>query len=147
MFGPWPHGVMEAVLYPNWERMCGMKRTRIDLAAVSVAWMLLLAACVDGSAHADLVFVSETDTAIGLVAVECGWASMAGQNANSCPLRRGESFGFQVDSYPATVTVYRDAEGRQELASCIIRAEPAGGRWYVTARDRGSGVILELGGR
>lgn len=66
------------------------------------------------------------------------------QNADNSFLTRGESCAFQVDSYPVTVTVYGDIGGRRELASCTITEAPEDGRWYVAARDRGNGIVLEV---
>ena len=68
------------------------------------------------------------------------------RNADSSPLRRGDSFGFEAGEYPVTVYVYDvpfKGFSQKELACFTIQeAPPDGERWYVTARDRAGGLAL-----
>ena len=119
-------------------------------------WMCLLFAalcglglsgcgCGDGG-EADLVFVNDSDSIIVTVVVDSSDHASGTMNADSSPLKRGESFGFEVGDYPATVLVYDRAVGdveEKELASIKIGEAPAeGDRWYIIARDGGNGLVL-----
>jgi len=71
------------------------------------------------------------------------------QHADSSPLKRGETFGFEAGEYPVTVAVYETPPepfadiGPEALASTVIQeAPPDGERWYVTARDGAGGLVL-----
>lgn len=94
----------------------------------------------------DLVFVNQSDAVIVTVAADFQDQNGGTQNADSSPLRRGESFGFEAGEYPVTVYVYDRpvydiVEGA--LAQTTIReAPPEGERWYVTARDGAEGLTL-----
>jgi len=101
--------------------------------------------------NADLVFVNDSDAIIAAVVVNFEDRGGGSQHADSSPLRRGESFGFEAGRYPATVAVYETPPepftdiGPEALASAVIQeAPPAGERWYVTARDGGSGIFLTV---
>lgn len=102
----------------------------------------------DNGENADLVFVNDSETGIISVSVELRDRDMGAQRADGCPLRRGESFGFEVGEYPATVVVYDTAYGgpmQRELESVTIRkAPPEGERWYVTAKDSGNGLTFTI---
>lgn len=94
----------------------------------------------------DLVFVNDSDAAIVEVVVEFQDQSGGTRNADSSPLRRGESFGFEAGEYPVTLYVYDKAAGDVvdgALARLTIREAPQEGeRWYVTARDGAEGLTL-----
>ena len=118
----------------------------VVLTTLAAVCMLTLSGCrVLADERADVVFVSAADTPVGSVGLTCETSAGITQNADNSFLTRGESCAFQVDSYPVTVTVYGDTEGRQELAFCTIEGEPEGDRWYVVARDGESGLVLEAG--
>ena len=99
-----------------------------------------------GGGEADVVFVSCTDTPVGSVGLDQQNSAEVGQNADNSPMKRGESLGFEVDGYPVTVTVYAGSGGKTPLTSCVIEAEPEGGRWYVVGRDGPDGLTLEVTG-
>ena len=66
------------------------------------------------------------------------------RNADSSPLKRGDSFGFEVGEYPATVYVY-DKVADEVVPGAVAQltipqAPPEGERWYVTARDGAGGL-------
>ena len=97
---------------------------------------LMLAGILSGCGNdieADLVFVNDSDAGIVEVVVDFQDQNGGSRNADSSPLRRGDSFGFEAGGYPA--------EGA--LAQLTIQeAPPEGERWYVTARDGGGGLAL-----
>lgn len=95
----------------------------------------------------EVVFVNDANTPVGSVSLTSARSTEVCLHADNSLLGRGESLGFQVDSYPVTVTVYGDIDGRQKLASCIIEEKPEGERWYVVARDGENGTVLEVGGQ
>ena len=110
-----------------------------------VIGMCLFALCLaalsgcGGDIEADLVFVNDSDAVIVEVVVDFQDQGGGSRNADSSPLRRGDSFGFEAGEYPVTVYVY-DAPfkgfGQKKLACLTIQeAPPDGERWYVTARD------------
>lgn len=99
-----------------------------------------------GGEEADLVFVNQSGATIVEVVVEFQDRSGGTRNADSSPLKRGESFGFEAGEYPVTVYVYDKAVGgvvEEALARITIsEAPPEGERWYVTARDGAGGLTL-----
>ena len=115
------------------------------LTALAAVCMLTLSGCrLLADERADVVFVSAADTPVGSVGLTCETSAGITQNADNSFMTRGESCAFQVDSYPVTVTVYGDIGGRRELVSCTIAEAPEGDRWYVVARDREAGIMLEV---
>lgn len=109
--------------------------------------LLALPGCgCGGDIEADLVFINDSDAAIVEVVVECQDRGGGTRNADSSPLKRGESFGFETGEYPVTVYVYGEpfTDFRQkELASLTLEeALPPEGCWYVTARDGERGLEL-----
>lgn len=125
-----------------------MKRF-LTLILIMLAALCALSGCEAGEGEQidyDLVFVNQSDAKIVEVVVEFQDRSGGSRNADSSPLRRGESFGFEAGEYPATVYVYDKAVGdvaQGALAQITIReAPPQGERWYVAARDGGSGLTL-----
>ena len=100
----------------------------------------------DGGGNYGLVFVNDSDAVIITVVADFADRHSGAQNANSSPLKRGDSFGFEAGEYPVTVLVYDRAVGRvedHELARIVIdTAPPEGERWYVTARDGAGGLKL-----
>lgn len=125
-----------------------MKRVISLFLTVLFALAALSGCGCDGGAEAEVVFVNGSDMDIIAVLVDFQERSSGAQNADSSPLRRGESFGFEAGEYPATVMVYdRAAENSNEKALArltIDSAPPEGGRWYVTARDDGNGLTLDV---
>lgn len=116
-----------------------------------LAFMLLYGlsdcGCVNGE-NADLVFVNGSDSAIVAVAVDFEDQNSEVRHADSSPLKKGETFGFEVGDYPVTVMAYnRPFENieQKELGSITIpEAPPEGERWYVTAKDSGTGLIFTV---
>ena len=94
----------------------------------------------------DLVFVNQSDAVIVEVVAAFQDQSGGTRNADSSPLKRGESFGFEAGENPVTVYVYDHAVGdvaKGALAQITIReAPPEGERWYVAARDGAKGLTL-----
>lgn len=116
------------------------------VSLILTALMLtVLPSCGCGGKNADLVFVNDSDTAIAAVVTYFEDQTSGAQNANSSPLKRGETFGFEAGEYPVTVVVYKDVELRQELGRVTVRqAPPDEGRWYVTARGSGNGLSFTV---
>lgn len=123
---------------------------RWTLLTMGAALALLLAGCGcffnESGAEADLVFVNCSDARIASVVLHGEGFESGTQNADNSPISRGDSFGFEVNGYPVTVTVYSGLNGQgAPLATCSIETAPAEGeRWYVAARDMGGGVMLEV---
>lgn len=111
-----------------------------------------LSACGSGGEVIDygLVFINGSDTAIVEVVVEYTDRLSGVRNADSSPLKRGESFGFEAGEYPVTLAVYdRTLDSMEkepgEIAQIVIPEAPAEGeRWYVTAHDSGSGLTFTV---
>ena len=110
-------------------------------------FLCLLSACgSEPGADAGLVFVNDSDVAI--VEVVASFQDREGgmRNADSSPLKKGETFGFEVGEYPVTVAVYDRAVGNfaeGALAQITIEdSPPEDKRWYVTARDGAAGPKL-----
>jgi len=127
-----------------------MKRCLTLVSLVSAA-LLALSGCGrgGGSENADLVFINDSEATIAAVVVNFEDRGGGSQHADSSPLRRGETFGFEAGRYPVTVAVYETPPepftdiGPEALASTVIReAPPEGERWYVTARGGVGGVTL-----
>lgn len=121
-----------------------MKRRICLLLAVCVFGTLYACGCDDGR-EVDLVFVNGSGTTISSVQVasECG--EETARHAGGCPLKRGESYGFEAGDYPVTVAAYEGPSGREELAQVTVsECPPDGERWYVTARDGTDGLRLTV---
>ena len=107
-----------------------------------------LPSCGCGDMEADLVFINGSDAAVTAVLADFADQGSVVQNADSSPLKRGESFGFEAGEYPVTVIVYdRPFEdfGQKELGQLTIeQAPPDGERWYVTALDGEAGLVLTV---
>lgn len=105
-----------------------------------------LPCCGCGDMEADLVFVNGSDTAVTAVLADFADQGSVVQNADSSPLKRGESFGFEAGEYPVTVIVYdqpSEGFGQEKLGQLTIeQAPPDGERWYVTVRDSETGLML-----
>lgn len=124
-----------------------MKRF-LTLALIVLAILYTLSGCGQAGEVIDygLVFVNQSDAVIVEVVVDFQDRSGGTRNADSSPLRRGESFGFEVGEYPATVYVY-DKVADDVVPGAVARltipeAPPEGERWYVTARDGAGGLAL-----
>lgn len=125
-----------------------MKRfLTLCLMIFGVCWSLSSCGCDDGK-DVDLVFVNDSDTVIVTVAADFQDRNEGTQNADSSPLRRGESFGFEMGEYPVTVYVYdrpvHDVVEGALAQITINKAPPEGERWYVTARDGAGGLALSV---
>lgn len=125
-----------------------MKRF-LTLALIAFIVLHTLSACgCDDGKDVDLVFLNESNRGIVAVCVETESSSEVAQRADSCPMKRGETFGFEAGEYPVTVLVYDTAVGRigeGELARITVDEAPAEGeRWYVTARDGAGGLVLAV---
>lgn len=114
------------------------------LAALALLWFARYWFSGCGDIDADLVFVNQSDTPVGSVKLDCQSSTEVSQYADNSPIKRGESFGFEVESYPVTVTVYKQAGGRGVLASCVVEEAPEGDWWFVIARDGENGMELEI---
>lgn len=120
---------------------------KVVAAGLAALWLTILAGCSrGGDLEADLVFVNQSDAVIVEVVVEFQDQSGGTRNADSSPLKRGESFGFEAGEYPVTVYVYDHAVGdvaEGALAQITIpKAPPEGERWYAAARDGAKGLTL-----
>lgn len=99
-----------------------------------------LSACgCDSGEDADLVFVNDSCATIVAVSADFTDQGSVVQRADSCPLKRGESFGFEAGEYPVTMKIYdrtvEDLSGPVLAQLTIDKAPPEGERWYVTAHD------------
>ena len=127
-----------------------MKRfLTFGLAALLMVFGLSGCGC-DNGGNAGLVFVNDSDAAIVTVVTNFEDRSGGARNADSSPLKRGDSFGFETGEYPVTVLVYDRPVGpgpvaERELARLVIhKAPPEGERWYVTAQDGAGGLVLSV---
>lgn len=109
--------------------------------------LAVLSACGSETVvDAGLVFVNDSDAVIVEVVAHFQDQEGGMRNADSSPLKKGETFGFEVGEYPVTVAVYDRVVGsfaEGELARLTIsEAPPENERWYVTARDGAGGMKL-----
>ena len=126
-----------------------MKRF-LTLTLIALVMLFTLSDCGEGEKiDYDLVFVNGSNAKIVEVVVAFQDRSGGSRNADSSPLKRGESFGFEAGEYPVTVYVYdkvaNDVAAGPLAQLTIPKAPPEGERWYVTARDSGSGLALSAG--
>ncbi len=94
----------------------------------------------------DLVFINDSDAVMVEVVMNFEDRFGGARYADSKPLKRGETLGFEEGQYPVTVSVY-DAPygsgGEKELARLTIpEAPPEGERWYIAAQDGADGLKL-----
>lgn len=126
-----------------------MKRF-LTLCLTVLTLLLALSGCGGGGEKIDynLVFVNASDAKIVEVVVDFQDRNSGTRNADSSPLKRGDSFGFEVGEYPATVYVYdkiADEVVPGAVAQLTIdKAPPEGERWYVTAQDGAGGLALSV---
>lgn len=108
---------------------------------LSFAALCTLSGCgCDDGADVDLVFINDSDAPIMTVrAVFEGRTEEAGY-ADSSPLKRGETFGFEAGEFPVTVVVYEDNRQKELGRVTIKTAPPDGKRWCATARDGENGL-------
>ena len=103
-----------------------MKRF-LTLALMALIMLFTLSDCGEGEKiDYDLVFVNGSNAKIVEVVVAFQDRSGGSRNADSSPLKRGESFGFEAGEYPVTVYVYDKvandvAAGQIGRASCRER--------------------------
>lgn len=120
-----------------------MMKKRIGLLLMLCVLAALSGCGCDDGKDVDLVFLNESNRDIAAVSVETESSSEGARYADCSPFRPGESFGFEVGEYPATVAVYADPDCRKELARLTISEAPAAGeRWCVAARDGKNGLEL-----
>ena len=66
--------------------------------------------------------------------------------APRAPVKRRESFGFSAGEYPVILAVYsvspEGGEGEKLAQISLLEAPPEGERWYVTAWEKETGVLL-----
>lgn len=125
-----------------------MKRFLTLALMVSAVFCSLHGCGCDNGEDADLVFVNDSNGVIVAVVADFENQNSGTQHADSSPMKRGESFGFEAGVYPVTVTAYdRPIEnyGQKELGSVTIHeAPPEGERWYVTAKSSGIGLAFTV---
>lgn len=122
------------------------------MAGLAALCLLALSGCAgcDGGEKIDynLVFVNGSDAKIVEVVVDFQDRNGGSRNADSSPLKRGDSFGFEAGEYPVTVYVY-DKVANDVVAGAVAqitvpKAPPEGERWYVTAWDGAGGLALTV---
>lgn len=126
-----------------------MKKLICLLPVICLAVCLSACGC-DDSENVDLVFVNDTTISISYVTAESAGHSGGAKHADSSPLNRGETFGFEVDQYPVTLTVYGMPAGKTgevALGRITVNGAPPEERWYITARDGKGGLTLTAGVR
>lgn len=108
--------------------------------------MTVLSGCgCDDGRNVDLVFINDSNAVIVAVVADFDDQTSGAQLADSSPLKRSETFGFEAGKYPATVIVYEVIELRKELGRVTVReAPPEEERWYVTAHDGGNGLLFTV---
>ena len=125
-----------------------MKKLICMCLAVSFALTALSACGCDSDGDADLVFVNDSCATIVAGLTDFTDLGSVVQRADSCPMKRGESFGFEAGEYPVTVKVYdkpvEDLSGPVLAQLIIDEAPPEGERWYVTAHDSGKGLAFTV---
>ena len=128
-----------------------MKRF-LTLCLTVLTLLTALSGCAgcDGGEKIDynLVFVNGSDAKIVEVVVDFQDRNGGSRNADSSPLKRGDSFGFEAGEYPVTVYVY-DKVANDVVAGAVAqitvpKAPPEGERWYVTAWDGAGGLALTV---
>ncbi len=120
---------------------------KVMCACLLAAWLGILAGCgCENGAEADLVFVNHSDAVIVEVVVEFRDRNGGSRNADSSPLRKGDSFGFETGEYPVTIAVYDapfEKSGQEAMALLTIDKAPgSGGRWFVYACGGDTGLEL-----
>ena len=128
----------------SWKKITLIAVLTLCLLVFAVLFFLCGCGC-DSGENAGMVFVNGSNTTIAAVTVEFEDQDSGVRHADSSPLKRGESFGFEMGEYPALVVAYEDAELLKEVGRVTVReAPPKGECWYVTARDGSAGLVLTV---
>lgn len=121
-----------------------MKRF-LTLCLMVLAVLCTLTSCC-GEEEADLVFVNACDGAVVAVLADFEDHIVGARRAASAPVKRRESFGFSAGEYPVILAVYsvspEGGEGEKLAQISLLEAPPEGERWYVTAWEKETGVLL-----
>lgn len=121
-----------------------MKRF-LTLCLMVLAVLCTLTSCC-GEEEADLVFVNACDGAVVAVVADFEDHAEGARRAGSAPVKRRESFGFSAGEYPVILAVYsvspEGGEGEKLAQISLLEAPPEGERWYVTAWEKETGVLL-----
>lgn len=103
-------------------------------------------------ADSNVVFINQSDTAIGSVGFSFTRYDGTGESGGACNadgslLKRGDKLWLDVQ-FPCVLTLYADVEGREPIAAIVVEEKPPEelqeGVWYVIARDGDHGVALTL---
>ena len=128
------------------------KGALIALIAVILVFVIIVICMPTGHTeelNADLIVVVETDAFIGSVGVSYtrwdGSAVSGGAvNADGSPISRSDKLYFEIEGWPATISVYADVQGVVLLASCTIEEAPYEGHiWQLSVREKGGAVVFE----
>ena len=85
------------------------------MAGLAALCLLALSGCAAGEKiDYDLVFVNDSDAKIVEVVVDFQDQGGGCRNADSCPLERGDSFGFEAGKYPRLLYTSPRPPDRQE---------------------------------
>ncbi|MDE6839966.1 MAG: hypothetical protein K2P49_03775 [Oscillospiraceae bacterium] len=121
-----------------------MKRF-LTLCLMVLAALCTLTGCC-GEEEADLVFFNACDGAVVAVVADFEDHAEGARRAGSAPVKRRESFGFAAGEYPVILAVYsvspEGGEGEKLAQISLLEAPPEGERWYVTAWEKETGVLL-----
>lgn len=127
-----------------WKGKQRMKRF-LTLCLMVLAVLCTLTSCC-GEEEADLVFVNACDGAVVAVVADFEDHAEGARRAGSAPVKRRESFGFSAGEYPVILAVYsvspEGGEGEKLAQISLLEAPPEGERWYVTAWEKETGVLL-----
>ena len=122
----------------------------IAVILIFVVIVLLLPERETTPIDAGVILVSDTDTPIGSAQMSYPrWDGSAtseyGMNADGSPMIRGDTICFEVGSWPATVTVCSDLQGREVLTTYIVEEAPEEGcAWQLTVSDGPDGLCMKV---
>lgn len=128
------------------------KRLIVAMIAVILTFVVIVICLPDrkpSNSTANLTVAVDTDVFIGSIGVSYArWdgSSVSGGavNADGSPLVRGDTLYFEVEGWPAIVSVYADLQGSVLLASCVVEeAPPEGCVWQAFVRERDGSIVVE----
>ena len=129
------------------------KRLIVTMIAVILVFVVIVICLPNREADdskTNLVVTVDTDVFIGSIGVSYArWdgSSVSGGvvNADGSPIDRGDSLGFTVEGWPATVSVYADPQGMVLLASSVVETPPSEGYvWQASVQKKDGAVVIQF---